>query len=40
MMVMVAELVRAQKRLCDVSMRSVAEIAVFGDVPSMYHINA
>ena len=40
MMAMVAELVRAQSRLRDVSMRSVAEIAVFGDVPSMYHINA
>ena len=40
MMSMVAELVRAQRRLRDVPMRSVAEIAVFGDVPSMYHINA
>ena len=40
MMAMVAELVRAQERLRDVPMRSVAEIAVFGDVPSMYHINA
>ncbi len=40
MMAMVSELVRAQHRLRDVPMRSVAEIAVFGDVPSMYHINA
>lgn len=40
MMAMVGELVRAQERLRDVAMRSVAEIAVFGDVPSMYHINA
>lgn len=40
MMSMVGELVRAQNRLRDVPMRSVAEIAVFGDVPSMYHINA
>ncbi len=40
MMSMVAELVRAQDRLRDVPMRSVAEIAVFGDVPSMFHINA
>lgn len=40
MMAMVAEQVRAQERLRDVPMRSVAEIAVFGDVPSMYSINA
>lgn len=40
MMAMVAELVRAQERLRDVPMESVAEIAVFGDVPSMYHVNA
>ena len=40
MMAMVAELVRAQNRLRDVPMRSVAQIAVFGDVPSMYHIHA
>lgn len=40
MMAMVAELVRAQDRLRDVPMQSVAEIAVFGDVASMYHINA
>ena len=40
MMAMVAELVKAQGRLRDVPMRSVAQIAVFGDVPSMYHINA
>ncbi len=40
MMAMVAELVRAQNRLRDVPMWSVAEIAVFGDVPSMFHINA
>lgn len=40
MMAMVAELVRAQERLRDVPMRSVAEIAVFGDVASMYHVNA
>ncbi len=40
MMAIVAELVRAQDRLRDVPMRSVAEIAVFGDVPSMYHVNA
>ncbi len=40
MMAMVAELVRAQERLRDVHMRSVAEIAVFGDVASMYPVNA
>lgn len=40
MMAMVAELVRAQERLRDVPMRSVAQIAVFGDVQSMYHVNA
>jgi hypothetical protein len=40
MMAMVAELVRAQERLRDVPLRSVAEIAVFGDVPSMFHVNA
>jgi hypothetical protein len=40
MMAMVAELVRAQHRLRDVPMRSVAQIAVFGDVQSMYHVNA
>jgi hypothetical protein len=40
MMAMVAELVRVQERLRNVPMRSVAEVAVFGDVPSMYHINA
>ena len=40
MMDMIAELVRAQDRLRDVPLRSVAEIAVFGDVPSMYHIHA
>ena len=40
MMTMVAEQARVQKRLRDVPMQSVAEIAVFGDVASMYHINA
>jgi len=40
MMAMVAELTRAQRRLTNIPMRSVAQIAVFGDVPSMYHINA
>jgi hypothetical protein len=37
MMAMVAEFVRTQDRLRDVPMRSVAEIAVFGDVGSMFH---
>ncbi len=36
----VANLVRVQQRLKDVPMRSVAEIAVFGDVGSMYHAQA
>ncbi|MBM4154553.1 MAG: hypothetical protein FJ221_05935 [Lentisphaerae bacterium] len=40
MMAMVDELARVQDRLRDVPMRSVAQIAVFGDVPSMYHVNA
>ncbi len=40
MMAMVAELARVQERLRDVPMRSVAQIAVFGDVQSMYHANA
>jgi hypothetical protein len=39
-MAMVAESARAQRRLADVEMRSVAQIAVFGDVQSMYHVNA
>ncbi len=37
MMAMVAEQVRVQDRLRDVPMRSVAQIAVFGDVGSMFH---
>lgn len=36
----VANLMRVQQRLKDVPMRSVAEIAVFGDVGSMYHAQA
>jgi hypothetical protein len=36
----VANMVRVQQRLKDVLMRSVAEIAVFGDVASMYHASA
>lgn len=36
----VANMVRVQQRLNDVPMRSVAEIAVFGDVASMYHASA
>jgi|GEM_PF-274756 len=36
----VANMVRVQHRLKDVAMESVAEIAVFGDVRSMFHINA
>ena len=36
----VANLVKVERRLRNVPMRSVAEIAVFGDVPSMYYINA
>jgi hypothetical protein len=39
-MAMVAEQVRVQERLRDVPMHSVAEIAVFGDVASMYHTAA
>jgi hypothetical protein len=36
----VANMVRVQQRLKDVPMRSAAEIAVFGDVGSMYHAQA
>ncbi|MFA6561313.1 MAG: hypothetical protein WCV00_05340 [Verrucomicrobiia bacterium] len=36
----VANMVRVQERLKDVPMRSAAEIAVFGDVASMYHASA
>lgn len=36
----VAKMVRIQERLKDIPMRSVAEIAVFGDVQSMYHVSA
>jgi hypothetical protein len=36
----VANMVRIQQRLKDVAMRSAAEIAVFGDVGSMYHAQA
>ncbi len=36
----VANLVRVQQRLKNVAMDSVAQIAVFGDVRSMFHINA
>jgi hypothetical protein len=36
----VANMVRVQERLKDVPMRSVAQIAVFGDVESMYRVQA
>jgi hypothetical protein len=36
----IANMIKAQERIKDVPMRSVAEIAVFGDVDSMYFVQA